>query len=43
MPELEGMMTAEQVADVVLYAVTRPRSMRLMTVAFRPMSEGSWG
>lgn len=43
MPELEGMMSAEEVADVVLYAVTRPRSMRLMTVSFRPMNEGSWG
>ena len=43
MPELEGMMSAEEVADVVLFAVTRPRSMRLMTVSFRPMSEGSWG
>lgn len=43
MPELEGMLPADQVADVVLYAVTRPRDMRLMTVAFRPMNEGSWG
>ena len=43
MPELEGMMSAEQVADVVLFAVTRPRGMRMMTVAFRPMGEGSWG
>jgi NAD(P)-dependent dehydrogenase (short-subunit alcohol dehydrogenase family) len=43
MPELEGMMTPEEVADVVLFAVTRPRRLRLMTVSFRPMSEGSWG
>jgi 3-oxoacyl-[acyl-carrier protein] reductase len=43
MPELEGMMSAEEVAEVVLFAVTRPRTMRLMTVAFRPMAEGSWG
>jgi NAD(P)-dependent dehydrogenase (short-subunit alcohol dehydrogenase family) len=43
MPELDGMMSAEEVADVVLFAVTRPRTMRLMTVAFRPMAEGSWG
>jgi NAD(P)-dependent dehydrogenase (short-subunit alcohol dehydrogenase family) len=43
MPELEGMMSAEEVADVVLFAVTRPRDMRIMTVAFRPMNEGSWG
>lgn len=43
MPELEGMMTAEEVADVVLFTVTRPRRLRMMTIAFRPMSEGSWG
>jgi len=43
MPELEGMMSAEDVAEVVLFALTRPRSMRLMTTTFRPMSEGSWG
>jgi NAD(P)-dependent dehydrogenase (short-subunit alcohol dehydrogenase family) len=40
---VEGMMSAEEVADVVLFAVTRPRGMRMMTVSFRPMSEGSWG
>ena len=43
MPELEGMMSAEDVAEVVLFTVTRPRNVRLMTVAFRPMAEGSWG
>ena len=43
MAELEGMMSADDVAEVVLFALTRPRSMRLMTTTFRPMSEGSWG
>ncbi len=42
-PELDGMMSGDDVADVVLFALTRPRSMRLMTTTFRPMSEGSWG
>jgi 3-oxoacyl-[acyl-carrier protein] reductase len=42
-PMLEAMMTAEDVAEVVLFALTRPRTMRLMTTTFRPMSEGSWG
>jgi 3-oxoacyl-[acyl-carrier protein] reductase len=42
-PGLEAMLTPEQVADVVLFAVTRPRSMRMLTTTFRPMSEGSWG
>jgi NAD(P)-dependent dehydrogenase (short-subunit alcohol dehydrogenase family) len=43
MPELEGMMSAEEVADVVLFAVGRPRGMRMLTVSFRPMDEASWG
>ncbi|MEA2298396.1 MAG: hypothetical protein QOF77_1332 [Solirubrobacteraceae bacterium] len=42
-PALEAMLTAEQVADVVLFAVTRPRTMRILTTTLRPMSEGSWG
>jgi NAD(P)-dependent dehydrogenase (short-subunit alcohol dehydrogenase family) len=43
MPELEGMMTPEEVAEVVLFCVTRPSRLRMMTVSFRPMSEGSAG
>jgi 3-oxoacyl-[acyl-carrier protein] reductase len=43
MPELEGMMTAEDVAEVVLFTVTRPPSVRILTTSFRPMSEGSAG
>jgi NADP-dependent 3-hydroxy acid dehydrogenase YdfG len=42
-PELEDMLTADEVADVVLFALTRPRRMRLLTTSFRPMSEASWG
>jgi NADP-dependent 3-hydroxy acid dehydrogenase YdfG len=42
-PELEGLMTAEEVADVVLFTVTRPRRMRILTTSFRPMTEASWG
>jgi 3-oxoacyl-[acyl-carrier protein] reductase len=42
-PVLEEMMTADEVADVVLFAVTRPRRMRILTTSFRPMSEASWG
>ena len=40
---LEGMMTAEDVAEVVAFCVTRPRGLRMMTASFRPMSEGSAG
>ncbi|MDP2712004.1 MAG: SDR family NAD(P)-dependent oxidoreductase, partial [Solirubrobacteraceae bacterium] len=43
MPELDGMMSPDDVAEVVLFALTRPRGMRLLTTTFRPMSEGSWG
>lgn len=43
MPELADMMTAEDVADVVLFALTRPRHYRMLEVAFRSMTEQSWG
>ncbi len=43
MPMLEGMMSAEDVADVVLHVLTRPRHMRILETALRPMSEASWG
>jgi 3-oxoacyl-[acyl-carrier protein] reductase len=42
-PALEGMLTADEVADVVLFTVTRPRRMRILTTSFRPMTEASWG
>ena len=42
-PELQGMLTADEVADVVLFTVTRPRRMRILTTSFRPMIEASWG
>ena len=42
-PNLEQMMSAEDVAEVVVFAVTRPRNLRILTTTFRPMSEGSAG
>ena len=42
-PTLEAMMTAEDVAEVVLFSLTRPRTMRILTTTFRPMSEGTSG
>lgn len=42
-PELEGLLTADEVADVVLFTVTRPRRMRILTTSFRPMTEASGG
>ena len=43
MPELQGMMTADDVAETVLFVLTRPRNHRILEVAFRPMTETSWG
>lgn len=43
MPELSGMMSSEDVAAAVLFSVTRPRSHRILEVAFRPMAEPAWG
>jgi 3-oxoacyl-[acyl-carrier protein] reductase len=43
MPELAGMMRPEDVADVVLFALTRPRTHRILETALRPVTEPSWG
>ena len=39
----EGMMSAEDVADMVVYCVTRPPGVRILTMSSRPMIEGSSG
>lgn len=43
MPELAGMMSADDVADAVLFVLDRPAGHRILEVAFRPMTETSWG
>jgi len=40
---LPGMMTAEDVAEVVVFALERPRHLRMLETALRPMSEAAWG
>ncbi len=40
---LPGMMTAEDVAEVVLFVLERPRRFRMLEAALRPMSEAAWG
>jgi 3-oxoacyl-[acyl-carrier protein] reductase len=40
---LPGMMTAEDVAEVVVFALERPRHFRILETALRPMTEQSWG
>jgi NADP-dependent 3-hydroxy acid dehydrogenase YdfG len=43
MPELPGMMDADDVAETVLFVLTRPRNHRILEVALRPVTEASWG
>lgn len=43
MPALAGMMAPEDVAEAVLFVLTRPRNHRILEVAFRPVTEPSWG
>ena len=40
---LPGMMSAEDVAEVVMFVLTRPRNHRILETALRPMTESSWG
>ena len=43
MPQLNLMMRSEDVAEVVLFTLTRPKSFRILETAFRSMHEASWG
>lgn len=43
MPELAGMMSPEDVADVVMFVLSRPRNHRILEIALRPTTETSWG
>jgi NADP-dependent 3-hydroxy acid dehydrogenase YdfG len=43
MPELATMMSGEDVAEVVVFVLTRPRHYRVLDTAFRPVTEMSWG
>ena len=40
---LPGMMTAEDVAEIVVFVLERPRHLRILETALRPMTEPSWG
>jgi meso-butanediol dehydrogenase / (S,S)-butanediol dehydrogenase / diacetyl reductase len=40
---LAGMMTPEDVAEIVVFALERPRHLRILETALRPVSEPSWG
>ena len=43
MPALAGMMQPEDVAETVMFVLTRPRTHRILEVALRPVTEQSWG
>ncbi len=43
MPALAGMMEADDVAEIVEFVLTRPRTHRILEVALRPVTETSWG
>ena len=38
-----GMMTAEEIAEAVMFVLTRSRDHRILEVAMRPFTETSWG
>jgi meso-butanediol dehydrogenase / (S,S)-butanediol dehydrogenase / diacetyl reductase len=40
---LAGMMTADDVAELVVFVLERPRRLRMLEAALRPMTEASWG
>ena len=42
-PELDEMMSGEDVAEAVLFVLTRPRDHRILTMSLRPAGEPSWG
>jgi NADP-dependent 3-hydroxy acid dehydrogenase YdfG len=43
MPQLAGMMKPSDVAELVVFVLTRPRNHRILEVALRPVAETSWG
>ncbi len=43
MPQLAGMMKPSDVAELVVFVLTRPRNHRILEVALRPVTEASWG
>ena len=42
-PDLPGMLRSEEVADAVMYAVTRPRTGRIFEASILPMADDSMG
>ena len=40
---LPAMMSGDDVAAVVIFCLTRPRTHRMLETALRPVTEPSWG
>ena len=41
--QLQGMMRPEDIAELILFVITRPRHFRILETALRPMTEAQWG
>lgn len=41
--QLEGMMRPADIAELITFVLTRPRHLRILEAALRPMTEASWG
>jgi meso-butanediol dehydrogenase/(S,S)-butanediol dehydrogenase/diacetyl reductase len=41
--QLQGMMRPADIAELITFVLTRPRHMRILEAALRPMTEASWG
>lgn len=41
--DTDGMISPDDIAELVTFIVTRPRGMRVLETALRPMIEASWG
>jgi NADP-dependent 3-hydroxy acid dehydrogenase YdfG len=37
------MMRPADIAELITFVLTRPRHMRILEAALRPMTEASWG
>ena len=41
--QLEGMMRPEDVAELIYFVISRPRTFRILETALRPVTEAQWG
>lgn len=41
--QLQGMMRPDDIAELIHFVLTRPRRLRILETALRPMTEAQWG